>query len=47
MKICNLNPEFWTYLQKGPYLSSKVKSETSDTGPTLKPYISQIMKFLP
>jgi hypothetical protein len=22
MKICNPNPEFWTYLQKGPHLCS-------------------------
>jgi hypothetical protein len=28
------------------YLSSKVKSETSDVSPTLKPYISQIMRTL-
>jgi hypothetical protein len=27
-------------------LSSKVKSKTSDIGPTLKPYISQIMRIL-
>jgi hypothetical protein len=31
---------------KRPYLSSKVKSETSDVSPTLKPYISQIMRTL-
>jgi hypothetical protein len=31
---------------KRPYLSSKVKSETSDVSPTLKPYISQIMRIL-
>jgi hypothetical protein len=45
----DLQPKPWVLdlFAKRPYLSSKVKSETSDTGPTLKPYISQIMKFLP
>jgi hypothetical protein len=27
MKICNLNPEFWTYLQKDPIGVQKAKSD--------------------
>jgi hypothetical protein len=44
----DLQPKPWVLdlFAKRPYLSSKVKSDTSDIGPTLKPYISQIMRIL-
>jgi hypothetical protein len=47
MWICKLSLEIWTYLQK-PHLNSiELSLNFSGIGPTLKPYIFQIMRILP
>jgi hypothetical protein len=44
MWIYKLNPKFWTNLQNGHTYTQMAKSEISDIGSTLGPYIFQVMK---
>jgi hypothetical protein len=45
MKICKLNPEFWTYLQKESHLYSSAKSEIQCLSSTLELCNFQILRF--
>jgi hypothetical protein len=47
MKICKLNPEFWTYLQKDLIGVLKLSLKFSDIDSTLELYIFQIVENLP
>jgi hypothetical protein len=47
MWICNLNPKFWTYLQKSHTYTPMAKSEFQRIGSTLGPYIFQIIENVP
>jgi hypothetical protein len=47
MWICNLNPKFWTYLQKSHTYTPMAKSELQRIGSNLGPYIFQIIENLP
>jgi hypothetical protein len=47
MKICKLNPEFWTYLQKDPMGVLVLSLKISDINSTLELYIFQNSEKLP
>jgi hypothetical protein len=47
MKFCKLNPEFWTYLQKGPLCVLMLSLKISDIDSTLELYIFQNSENLP